>query len=273
MDTSITQYVNHLGCFFELHFPGAENVARSALTKRLVKAVCRHVARPKNRARPITLDELRHFARTVRRNYPGQRGEMLAFVAILAFWGCLRLGTILQPKAAELDVVRWSDVYVCYDAHGPHLIVYIYRDKTLNAASPVHPIRIDNFPGDLSVCAVAACKAAQALAAHHCFPLTAPIASLAVPGSPLSPVSKVDFIGYVNSILPPLPVKPLGSKRHFSGHSFRRGHVQAALALGISIEDLALFGNWKSYVSIKNYTEAATIASQLRNVLAGTRLP
>ena len=76
------------------------------------------------------------------------------------------------------------------------------------------------------------------------------------------------FLSIINAAIPPLSTKPIGSKRHFTGHSFRRGHVQAALDAGVAIDDIALFGNWKSYISIRNYTVSVTVASRLNEMLS-----
>ncbi len=56
-------------------------------------------------------------------------------------------------------------------------------------------------------------------------------------------------------------------KGHFTGHSFRRGHAQAAISVGIEIDDLMLFGNWRSVPSVVNYTAGAVKASKLSSAL------
>jgi hypothetical protein len=56
-------------------------------------------------------------------------------------------------------------------------------------------------------------------------------------------------------------------KGHFTGHSFRRGHAQAAISVGIEVDDLMLFGNWRSAPSVVNYTAGAVKASSLSSAL------
>ena len=262
--TTIRQYVNHLGSFFDVSFPKHDNPAKSLLTQRLVKAVCWRLDRPKDRARPLKLAELQSLMSSARRSLRPYQGAFVAFVASLAFWGCLRLGTILQPKDVKLAVIRWSDIRLVHSERGLAIDVTIYRDKTLNAAFPSHPIRIYSFARDISVCPVAAYNSAVfaaqrvGLQAHH------PIGSSDSGGQ----LSMATFLFIINAAIPPLSTKPIGSKRHFTGHSFRRGHVQAALDAGVAIDDIALFGNWKSYISIRNYTVSVTVASRLNEMLS-----
>ncbi len=80
------------------------------------------------------------------------------------------------------------------------------------------------------------------------------------------PLSFDRLLVMLNSLVPPI-VATSSVKGHFTGHSFRRGHAQAAISMGIEVDDLMLFGNWKSVPSVVNYTAGAVKASALSRIL------
>ncbi len=84
------------------------------------------------------------------------------------------------------------------------------------------------------------------------------------PGQP--PLSLNRFLVILNNVVPAVEPTPL-VKGHFTGHSFRRGHAQAAIAHGVDLDDLMLFGNWKAAPSVKNYSAGAVKASQVASVM------
>lgn len=53
------------------------------------------------------------------------------------------------------------------------------------------------------------------------------------------------FLGQISGLIAPNSAV----KGHFTGHSFRRGHAEAAISVGIEIDDMMLFGNWRSVPS------------------------
>ncbi len=80
------------------------------------------------------------------------------------------------------------------------------------------------------------------------------------------PLSFDRFLVMVNSLVPATAASS-AVKGHFTGHSFRRGHAQAAISVGIEVDDLMLFGNWRTVPSVVNYTAGAVKASSLANTL------
>jgi len=75
-------------------------------------------------------------------------------------------------------------------------------------------------------------------------------------------VSSAALLAFFNKAVP--SIAPTSEcKGHFTKHSFRRGHVGEALAVGISLSDIMLFGNWRAAPSARNYTVGSVVSSSL----------
>jgi hypothetical protein len=118
---------------------------------------------------------------------------------------------------------------------------------------------LDPIPGNPLICPVRAYREYVAECSNLGLSLDDPFAKFS---RVLPSLSFEKFLAMFNVIVPTIPATP-AVKGHFTGHTFRRGHAQAAIALGIEEDDLMLFGNWRSAPSVRNYTAGAVKASAL----------
>ncbi len=51
----------------------------------------------------------------------------------------------------------------------------------------------------------------------------------------------------LNNLVP--AIAPNTAVGHFTGHRFLRSHAEAAISVGIEIDDMMLFGTWRSHPS------------------------
>jgi hypothetical protein len=258
--SSFQQYMRHMGVLFEADFPPpALNVARSPRSVRFIAAVSRSLDSTKQRARPVQIADLVLFCSRLPLYYSPVLAKLARVVALVAFWGCLRLGTILQDTSSVLKVLTWRDFY--FD--GRNLFVSIFRDKTVKQRDDCHRIVLEPLSGNHLICPVRAFTDYVFHCSNLGFRLDDPFARFAQEHVPLS----FDrFLVMLNNLVPSI-VATSSVKGHFTGHSFRRGHAQAAISVGIEVDDLMLFGNWKSVPSVVNYTAGAVKASALSRIL------
>jgi hypothetical protein len=259
--SSFQQYMRHMATLFEADFPPpCLNVARSPKSVRFIAAVSRSLDSTKQRARPVQIADLFLFCSRLPLYYSPLLAKLARVIALVTFWGCLRLGTMLQDTTSLLQVITWRDFF--FDGH--RLFVSIFRDKTVKRYDDCHRIMLEPLEaGDQLICPVQAFVSYVSECSARGFNLDHSFASFSADHAPLS-FDK--FILMMNNLVPSRP-STLSVKGYFTGHSFRRGHVQAAIAAGIEVDDLMLFGNWKSAPSVTNYTAGAVKASSLSSVL------
>jgi hypothetical protein len=258
--SSFQQYMRYLTTLFEADFPPpCLNVARSPRSVRFIAAVSRSLDSTKQRARPIQIADLYLFCARLPLYYSPVLAKLARVIALVAFWGCLRLGTILQETGSLLRVITWRDFF--FD--GTRLFVSIFRDKTVKHRDDCHRIVLEPLTGHQLICPVRAFTSYVAECASLGFNLDEPLARFSRVHAPLS----FDrFLVMLNNLVP-ASVTTSAVKGHFTGHSFRRGHAQAAISVGIEVDDLMLFGNWKAVPSLVNYTAGAVKASALSSSL------
>ncbi len=258
--TSFQQYMRHMATLFEADFPPpCLNVARSPRSVRFIAAVSRSLDSTKQRARPIQIADLYLFCSRLPLYYSPVVAKLARVIALVAFWGCLRLGTILQESNSLLRVITWRDFF--FD--GKRLFVSIFRDKTVKHRDECHRIVLEPLMGHHLICPVRAFTSYAAECASLGFRLDEPFARFSLAHAPLS----FDrFLVMLNNLVPS-SITTSAVKGHFTGHSFRRGHAQAAISVGIEVDDLMLFGNWKAVPSVVNYTAGAVKASALSTCL------
>jgi hypothetical protein len=252
------QYMRHMVSVFEKDFPAPlVNVAASAQTKRFVKAVARQLDSTKQRARPVQFADLSLLAVSAPAVLPAVLAKVVTLVALVAFWGCLRLGTLVQDLASGLEVVSWRDVF----CDGQSLFICIFRDKTIDTRDDGHRIVLKAVPSKPWLCPVRAFMDYASICTGTGLSLDDPLARFC----PTEVLTADSFLLCINRLLPGIPPLP-SRKGHFTRHSFRRGHAQAAIACGIPLEDLMLFGNWRSLPAVRNYTAEAVKASSLVDI-------
>ncbi len=258
--SSFQQYMRHIARTIELDFPPPyTNVARSPKSERFIKAVSRVLESTKQRARPVRVADLLLLSSRLPLFYPIVITKLVRVIALVAFWGCLRLGTLLQDSSSQLRVLSWRD----FVFDGRQLFVSIFRDKTVKEHDDCHRIVLDPVRGNSSICPVRAYLEYVSECSNLGLSLDDPFAKFSREQTALS-FDK--FLVILNVMVPPIPATP-SVKGHFTGHSFRRGHAQAAIAHGIEVDDLMLFGNWKAVPSVKNYTAGAVKASLLSSLM------
>jgi hypothetical protein len=76
---------------------------------RFVKAVSRSLVSTKQRARPVRVADLLLLSSRLPLFYPSILAKLVRVIAMVAFWGCLRLGTLLQESSSQLRVLTWRD--------------------------------------------------------------------------------------------------------------------------------------------------------------------
>jgi hypothetical protein len=258
--SSFQQYMRHIATLFEADFPPpALNVARSPRSIRFIAAVSRSLESTKQRARPIQIADLYLFCSRLPAYYSPVVAKLARVIALITFWGCLRLGTLLQDQTSTLRVVTWRDFY--FD--GQRLFVSIFRDKTVKNRDDCHRIVLEPLSDNYAICPVRAFTSYAAECRSLCLSLDDPFAKFSCNHPPLS----FDrFLVMLNNLVPAMAATS-AVKGHFTGHSFRRGHAQAAISVGIEVDDLMLFGNWRSVPSVVNYTAGAVKASSLSTAL------
>jgi hypothetical protein len=258
--SSFQQYMRHMATVFEADFPPpALNVARSPKSVRFISAVSRSLDSTKQRARPVQIADLHLFCSRLPAYYSPGLAKLARVIALVAFWGCLRLGTLLQEQNSPLRVISWRDFF--FD--GTNLFVSIFRDKTVKNRDQCHRIVLEPLVGNDLICPVRAFVSYVAQCHSSRFSLDDPFAVF----SRDTPALTFDrFEVMMNNLVPAISATA-AVKGHFTGHSFRRGHAQAAISVGIEVDDLMLFGNWKTAPSVVNYTAGAVKASTLSRVL------
>jgi hypothetical protein len=258
--SSFQQYMRHIARVIELDFPPPlVNVARSPKSERFITAVSRTLNSTKQRARPVRVADLILLSSRLPLFYPSVLAKLVQVIALVAFWGCLRLGTLLQDSTSLLRVLTWRD----FVFDGNRVFVSIFRDKTVKQHDECHRIVLDPIPGNPLICPVIAYLEYVSECSNLGLSLDDPFAKFSQHKPPLS-FDK--FLVMVNMVVPAIPATP-SVKGNFTGHSFRRGHAQAAIALGIEVDDLMLFGNWRAVPSVKNYTAGAVKASALSSLM------
>jgi hypothetical protein len=258
--SSFQQYMRHMATVFEADFPPpALNVARSPRSIRFIAAVSRSLDATKQRARPVQIADLYLFCSRLPAYYSPVLAKLARVIALVTFWGCLRLGTLLQDQTSMLRVISWRDFY--FDGH--RLFISIFRDKTVKTRDDCHRIMLEPLDGNYFICPVRAFISYVAECKSLGFSLDQPFAKFSLNHPALS----FDrFLLMLNNLVPAV-ASTSAVKGHFTGHSFRRGHAQAAISVGIEIDDLMLFGNWKAVPSVVNYTAGAVKASTLSRAL------
>jgi hypothetical protein len=229
--SSFQQYMRHIARMIELDFPPPLlNVARSPKAERFVKAVSRSLSSTKQRARPVRVADLIVLSSRLPLFYLSILAKLVRVIALVAFWGCLRLGTLLQDSSSKMRVLTWRD-FVC---DGNRVFVSIFRDKTVKQLDDCHRIVLEPIAGNSLICPVRAYLDYVAKCSSLGLSLDDPFAKFS---RELPSLSFDKFLVIFNVIVPAIPATP-SVKGNFTGHSFRRGHAQAAIALGIEVDDL-----------------------------------
>jgi hypothetical protein len=224
----------------------------ASVSKGLKNSQSKEKGGEKQNCSPITIDILRHL-RNLLLGGGGNRITRLSAwtAALVAFWGCFRLGELLCGKQGVFDKysdLQWRDVELSKNS----VKIRIKSSKT-SGAKPVF-VQLGKLK-DKKLCPRHAVKQLMSLQKEKgIFAKTLPVFRKGG-GKNLRPV---DLVGTLAT---------LGSPgAHFSGKSFRSG-IPSILAAGhksFDSVDLKNFGRWKSS-AFRNYIRGGTDNMDLYN--------
>ncbi len=247
---SVEGYVQNLGRSLRALHKQEHVITDSMQTHWALKATKRVLGDTQQRARPITLSELK----TACTNVTGPKEFVLVFrlIALVAWFGAFRLGQLLpQISGQQAATMLLSDLEVSED--GRAVLVSSSRSKTNVFRAKTRNISISACESDSTLCLRTAFVAVREFRRLRGLPLDVPLCSLH---------SKVatfdDFVHSVQQLIAPrLPTA--FEKGVVTGHSFRRGFTKAALLAGFSIEQIMLHGDWSHPESVVNSYGAGAV--------------
>lgn len=245
--SSIQSYVGFLGRASSFTSPNTPNPVDDPAVQMFLKGIARRLGKAKEKAEPCTLAHLKMLTNHALARPLDIEAQTVALVALIAFWGCLRLGSLIPKSADKLgQVVTTSSIQL----RGTTMLLTLHHSKTIQFAERKHCIEIP-AQADPLLCPLAAyVRWTQLLRSPTS---QTPLCAL----SPTSPprLSHSRFLQLVNKIVSPLP--PL------TGHSFRRGFVRLAFARGVPVWQIMHHGDWKTLEVAMSYAEDATIPNPL----------
>jgi hypothetical protein len=245
--SSIKVYVDFLGRAKSFTAPEAPNPVQHPEVQLFLRGVARTLGKQVDKAEPCTLQHLRAVSEYAQRNPTNVEAQTVALIALVAFWGCLRLGALI-PKRPEKQarVLMLNDVEV----RGTSLLFTVRVSKTIQFAERLHRIEVPAQPDPL-LCPLRAFIRWTSLLQ----PLSSRITLCTLSTTSRTQLSHSRFLELFNRIAQPLP--PL------TGHSFRRGYVRLAFIKGVPIWQVMHHGDWKSMEVAMSYAEDALIPNPL----------
>jgi hypothetical protein len=250
---SVRKYVEYVGrALRELH--KAEKVVTDSMqTHWALQATKRLLGDTKQRARPITLAELR----TACENIQGPEGLILAFrvIALTAWFGAMRLGQLLPTSAHQTaGTMLLSDLDFSED--GQAVLVSSSRSKTNVFRAKLRKVAISACDVDPRLCLKTALAQLLSFRRARGLPTNVPLSLL---HAGVATFEK--FVGLLQGLIPGKSATKF-EKGHVTGHSFRRGFTKAALLAGFSIEQIMLHGDWSHPDSVtSSYAAGAVLPS------------
>jgi hypothetical protein len=245
--SSIKGYVDFLGRAKSFTAPEASNPVQHPEVKLFLRGVARTLGKQVEKAEPCTLQHLRKASEYAQQNPTNVEAQTVVLIALVAFWGCLRLGALI-PKRPEKQgrVLTLGDLEV----RGTSLLITVRVSKTIQFAERLHRIEVP-AQSDPLLCPLRAFNRWTSLLRPQSSQIT--LCALSTTGR--TQLSHSRFLELFNRIAQPLP--PL------TGHSFRRGYVRLAFIRGIPIWQVMHHGDWKSLEVAMSYAEDALIPNPL----------
>jgi hypothetical protein len=250
---SVKKYVEHVGrALRELHKTDRV-VTDSMQTHWALQASKRLLGDTMQRARPITLLELKAACANVQ----GPEGFVLAFrvIALTAWFAAMRLGQLLPASLSQkVATMLLSDLEISND--GQAVLVSSSRSKTNVFRAKLRKVAISMCSSDLGLCLRKALLDLLQFRRVHGLRTDIPLCSL---HEDLATFDQ--FVNVMQRLIPAKESSPF-EKGHVTGHSFRRGFTKAALLAGFSIEAIMLHGDWSHPDSVVNsYAAGAVLPS------------
>jgi len=228
--------------------PVRRSPTRSSTRKcNFLRGVARTLGKQVDKAEPCTLDHLRAISQYAMTNPLSLEAQSAALIALVAFWGCLRLGTLI-PKRAEKQkqVLTLGD----FEVRGTSLIITVKVSKTIQFAERLHRIEVP-AQSDPLLCPLRAFNRWTSLLRPRSSQTTLCTLSTTSP----TQLSHLRFLNLINRIV--------HSSHPLTGHSFRRGYVRLAFIRGVPIWQVMHHGDWKSLEVAMSYAEDALIPNPL----------
>lgn len=247
---SIQKYVQYVGRALRTLHKTDSTVIESLQTHWALQATKRLLGETKQRARPITLEELKSACASVE----GPLEFVLAFrvIALTAWFAALRLGQVLPTSEAHrVHTMTLADLQLSED--GQAVIVSYDRSKTDVFRGKLRKIAISACISDKRLCLRTALIELLDYRRRQGLPLDAPLWGL---HKDLASFNK--FVDVMQSLIPARESTPF-EKGHVTGHSFRRGFTKAALLAGFSIDQIMLHGDWSHPDSVTNSYASGTV--------------
>jgi hypothetical protein len=245
--SSIKGYVDFLGRAKSFTAPEAPNPVQHPEVKLFLRGVARTLGKQVEKAEPCTLQHLRKASEYAQQNLANAEAQTMALIALVAFWGCLRLGALI-PKRPEKQgrVLTLGDLEV----RGTSLLITVRISKTIQFMERLHRIEVP-AQSDPLLCPLRAFNRWTSLLRPQSSQIT--LCALFTTGR--IQLSHSRFLEVFNRIVQPLP--PL------TGHSFRRGYVRLAFIRGVPIWQVMHHGDWKSLEVAMSYAKDALIPNPL----------
>jgi hypothetical protein len=245
--SSIKAYVNFLGRASSFTSPERPNPAQHPEVQLFLRGVARSLGKTVTKAEPCTPDHLRAINRAAMANPTDAEMQTAAWIATLAFWGCLRLGALI-PKSTDKSAtaLRLGDL----ELTGTSLIITVWASKTIQFAERVHRLEVAAQLDPL-LCPLRAFSRWSATLQHP----SSQTLLCALSTTTGAHQSHSRFLDLVNRMCQaPIPL---------TGHSFRRGFVRLAFARGVPIWQIMHHGDWKTLEVAMSYAEDALIPNPL----------
>jgi hypothetical protein len=245
--STIKVYVDFLGRATSFTSPMAPNPVQHPEVQLFLRGVARTLGKKVDKAEPCTLDHLRALNLYAMRNPADVEAQVMALIASLAFWGCLRLGALI-PKRAEKQhqVLTLGDLQLL----GSSMVVTVRISKTNQFAERLHRIEVP-AQSDPFLCPLRAFTRWISILQ----PRSSLITLCALSTTSRTQLSHSRFLDLVNRIV--------HLSNPLTGHSFRRGYVRLAFIRGVPIWQVMHHGDWKTLEVAMSYAEDALIPNPL----------
>lgn len=248
--SSIKVYVDFLGRALSFTCPELQNPVHHPEVRLFLRGTAQRLGKKVDKAEPCTLDHLQAVNRRALSLPNDVEAQACAMLATLAFWGCLRLGSLI-PKSLDKvsQILSLGDV----EMRDAVLILSVRVSKTIRFAERVHRVELP-AQADPLVCPLRAF--ARWISLLRPRSSRTPLCALSTTGHAM--LSHSRFLELVQSAAHPCP--PL------TGHSFRRGYVRLAFIRGVPIWQIMHHGDWKTLEVAMSYAEDALIPNPLGGV-------
>jgi hypothetical protein len=245
--STIKAYVDFLGRATSFTSPHLPNPVQHPEVQLFLRGVARTLGKKVEKAEPCSLEQLKALTSWALESPEDAERQTVALVALLAFWGCLRLGALI-PKRPEkqAQVLQLQNL----DIRASSIIVTVLVSKTIQFGERQHRIELPAQSEPLLCPLRALTRWISALR-----PQSYQITLCTLSTTARTQLSHSRFLTHVNRVArPPSPL---------TGHSFRRGFVRLAFARGVPIWQVMHHGDWKTLEVAMSYAEDTLIPNPL----------